>query len=94
MASKTSNLDLRTSKLASPTDEDTAIFEGAAVIAAGILNIAILLNDLTRSAPLRGQRIQSLRAFRRTIPEDGCVGGLVVFLLFGIVLHHVKGLLV
>ena len=38
MASKTSNLDLRTSKLASPTDEDTAIFEGAAVIAAGILN--------------------------------------------------------
>ena len=31
-----------------------------------VVNIAILLNDLTRSAPPRGRRIQSLRAFRRT----------------------------
>ena len=33
------HLGLHTSKMASKTDEDTAIFEGAAVIAAGLLNI-------------------------------------------------------
>ena len=41
VASKMSNLGLQTSKMTFQTDENTAIFEGAAVIAAGILNKTI-----------------------------------------------------
>ena len=43
--------------------------------------------------PIRGRRIQSLRAFRRTNPEDECVGALVICFLFGIVFTMSKACL-
>ena len=40
-----------------------------------------------RHAPLRGRRVQSLRAFRRTNPECLCIGALVIWCLGCCCLH-------